>query len=385
MRYRMAGGAKLLVLIAKLLPAVWASSPAQAQGLYLAPEQTEADRVRQLVSRPGSASLSLEFRGYVRGDNNVMAMGGSRSRGALPSHFGGNSAYFSTSKATSASISKGHWSLTVLHGTADLFRGNADAAQTYLDSLSNAWTPTPGSAPEAMMNKSGATRVTFGYAAPLAHGCRTWLTTSVSCIRVSRVQLGALRATTVGSELQGTLSLVTTRGVPRNEVGGLGLSTGCGLVHTMGPDTRIGLWVENLFGRAWIDAVQQVDADINANVVESDADGFLHGLPILSGQITRSALQASLRRNVSLAAARRVGFGDALLLLDNTPEWRASAGLVRRSRGKGFVWALITPAPFCWQLGLDAGGWRLQFGESGLTPSSAYRGVVSIAYRVQLE
>lgn len=369
-----------------LLLLALSSAPALCQSLVVAPSQTEDDRIRLLVGEPSGGPLTLTLRGFWRGDTDVLPLSKGSERHGARRVYHGDSPYFNAYEVQSVEVSRGPWRLCYAWTYADLYQGNADAAQTYLDSQAGTLTGTVGGYPRATMNRTAAIRWQAGYRTPLTllrH--RAELTLNASYLRMQRVQLGALAGATSGDQFAGVLQFLSTLDMPPDETRSDGLSLDAGLAVALDDRWRVAALCENLASRVWQRGLQSITADVATNTIVADGNGFLYGAPLLSGTIGRTNLRTELRRRFDLGAAYRQGHVDWMAFLRYDFDWRVAGGVTRDLGHGSRAWALLWADPFEWQAGIDWRCLRLALGMADIDASATERASVSLAIRIGLE
>jgi hypothetical protein len=359
---------------------------AGAQSLYIAPNDTESERLRRLLTPFSLRPLTLEMRAAGRGDTNVLALSEGDRRHAPRRAFHGEDAYFTAFRSSDLAFSRGAWELRYAWSLADLYRGNRDAGQLYLDSLADTFDPQSTRNPMATMNRSSLSRWQAAYTTPIKMTSgQGSVRVAGNYLRLQRAQFGSLSGNAVGEQFNGALTIQSTRDLPPSETRSHGFSLDLSVNLALTEQWRIGFTCENLFSRVWMRTLQQIEADVKTNTIQADPDGFLFGAPLLSGRISRRSLQSELRRRLECGFAYRQNRRDWLLFVRNDFDWRAAVGASERVGQSGRWWALFWLDPFEWQTGYDAGPWRIQFGLSTLDPESARRAALSIAWVIPLE
>lgn len=359
---------------------------AGAQSLYIAPNDTESDRIRRLLTPFSPRPLTLEMRAAGRGDTSVLALSEGDRRRAPRRSFHGEDAYFAAFRSSDLAFARGAWELRYAWSLADLYRGNRDAGQLYLDSLSDAFDPQSLRSLQATMNRSSLARWQAAYTAPIKMtGGQGSVRIAGNYLRLQRAQFGSLSGSAVGEQFTGALTIQSTRDLPPSETRSHGFSLDLSVNLALSEQWRIGFACENLFSRVWLRTLQQIEADVKTSAIQADPDGFLSGAPLLSGRISRRSLQSELRRRLECGFAYRQDRRDWLLFVRSDFDWRAAVGASERVGRSGRWWALLWLDPFEWQAGYDAGTWRIQFGMSALDPERARRAAISLAWVIPLE
>ncbi len=373
---------RLLVVLILILSGL---RPGWGQPLYIAPAETTADRIRFLVLPPESRPLEIEFHAFAVGDTNVMPLFAGANRSAARQTFNGSHAYFDGYRSYEAAISGGMWRISYASTTADLYQGNRDAAQLYLDSLSNSINPYASMQPQVSMNRTAAIRWRVAYATPIRLVSHyDTLLMAANFLQMQRVQLGNLSGATTGNSFTGNLSILSTLGLPPGETRGYGLSLDMGLALDFGKRWRVEVSVDNLISQVWERHLQEINADVTTNTIQPDANGFLHDVPLLQGSVSSTSLADEIRRQYNAGLAFRQGAQNWLLMVRRDVFWQAGAGFAMRSGREGLWWGLAWLQPFEWQTGFDLGNWQIQFGMSSFVPSSARRATINLLWRIPI-
>ncbi len=360
--------------------------PGLAQSLNVAPSTTEGDRIRRLVGQLQNEPLTITIRGFARGDTDVIPLDKASERHGVRRIYNGTGPYFDAYESESIEASRGLWRFGYSWTRADLYQGNHDAAQVYLDSQSGSLTDAATGSPRATMNKTSATRWQLGYQCPLTiAGHRAELYAAASYLRMQRVQLGSLTGSTTGDAFAGTLSFLSTLDMDPSETHSDGLSVDAGLCVQVDDRWRISLQCENLASRVWQRGLQSIVADVATNTIVADEDGFLYGAPLVSGTTSRTNLRTELRRRIDVGGAYRQDRTSWVAFFHRDFSWRLAGGLTQDLGHGSRWWALLWCEPFEWQAGIDWGMLRLAMGMSDVNASTTERASVSLALRVCLE
>lgn len=364
---------------------LFVSIPADGQALYSAPTTLEGDRIRFLLSSRSYEPAALEFRAFARGDNNVVSLAQGDRRHIGPTLFSGQTAYLSDYHVQGVNWAQGHWRIAVESTAADLYEGNRDAGQLYVDSLSHTVDFHAAIAPQVTMNRSEINRIRAGRAFDLRLGDRAAvLLVTGSLLDVHRFQVGSVTGKNSGGQFVGDLTILTTLGVPPSQTRSPGASLDAALSADVAPRWRASISVENLVGQVWQRKLQRLDVTLKTNAVEPDANGFLHGVPVAQGRISFESADAGLRRRFDAGAAYSGRGNDWLLFISNDFDWRVATGINFQRGRDSRIWALVGFSPFEWQLGFDSSHWRFQFGMSAIDFEQAKRASASLTWRIPL-
>lgn len=369
-------------LILLLLSSI--AAHAYAQDVYLAPARSGGERLLRLAKPEPASGIRLVGWASLTGDNNVLPLSRGDDRRLPPLRHGASNAYFAGSKLGRLGLSVGAWSLTYSSDQADLYKGNRDAAQLYLDSKSGAFDPAALGAPVASMSRSAAARWRVGYLAPVRSGAAQFVVDiGASYVRTQRVQFGRLEGATVGESFTGDLMIESTRPFERPANRGHGFSLDVGGTIRLGPRASAGIWVDNLIGFVDVGHLQVIQSTVKTNQVQTDPDGFLTNAPVLGGTVTERSARLALRRRVDAAAAFSTrGPTWALLYRGDYATWFGAAGIWRLPGGRW--WFALWSRPGQWEAGVDWRGWTAQIGFASANPESARQAVISLGFRQAL-
>lgn len=361
------------------------STHSHAQDLYVAPSLTEADRIRLLTGPTSNQPLSLELRAYGRGDTDVAPIGPGSRKHIGKTELHADRAYLLDFRNTGLALERGRWRAGYFSTQADLYSGNHDAGQIYLDSLAHMVDFTALASPSVNMNRTEADRFDVGYSTPMKiAGRKGALMMTGSYLYFHRIQLGSLQGQTTNGQFHGDLHILTTLGLDPGEHGGDGLSFDTAFALELNPRWRVALSAENLFSYVHQQTLKQIDATVTTNTLEPDGNGFLHGVPLLQGSVSKHSYTGAIRRRLDLGAGYRESGRDWMLWLRNDIDWRLTAAL-NVPRGKsGRIWGMLALAPFEWIAGYDTGNFGVELGLSGTDFDTAKRATIALKYRVAL-
>jgi hypothetical protein len=356
-----------------------------AQSLYSAPTTSEGDRIRFLLDGRASQPTAIEIQALGRADNNVVALARGDRKRIDPTQFRGQATYLSDYHSFGVAWFQGRWQFGIQSTAADLYEGNHDAGQLYLDSLAHAIDLHSAAAPEATMNRSEINRLRIGRAFDFRFGRRGGvLVITGNLLDVHRFQVGSVVGTNTGGQFTGNLTILTTLGVPPSETRSPGASLDAAVSISLAPRWRAAATVDNLSGQVWQRKLQRLDVAVTTNSVEPDSNGFLHGIPLAQGRISLVSATANLQRRIDVGTAYSTQKFDGLLFISDDFDWRVAAGLNFRSSRGSQVWALFGLSPFEWQLGYGSSRWRIQIGMSATDFEQAKRASAAVTLRVPL-
>lgn len=361
-------------------------SPAIGQSLRIAPGDTEDDRIRRLIGELDLRPLTLTIRGFARGDTDVIPLSKGSERHMARRVYPGDAPYFDAYEVHALELERGLWRLSYAWTRADLYQGNRDAAQTYLDSLSDTLADSPLGSPRATMNRTSAIRWQAAYRSPVTIAHRPGgLFVAANYVRMQRVQLGSLTGVTSGERFNGVLSFLSTLDMPPDETHSDGLALDAGLALNVSRNWRLAVQCENLVSRVWQRGLQAITAEVATHTIVTDGDGFLYGAPLVGGATSRTNLQTELRRRIDIGAAYEQSGVHWLAFLHRDFDWRIAFGATR-GIGKGArAWMLFWTDPFEWQAGLDWGMLRFALGMSDMDAATTERATLSAELRIPLE
>ena len=369
-----------------VVPLLLLSMRALGQSLYIAPAATEDDAIRWLIGEPNNRPLTLTLRGYARGDTDVIPLSKGSDRHMARRVYRGDAPYFDAYEVYDVDVYRGLWQLSYAWTRADLYQGNRDAAQTYLDSLSDTLANNSMGSPRATMNRTSAARWQIAYRSPVTiaqHHADLFV--AANYFRMQRVQLGSLTGATSGEQFNGVLRFLSTLDMPPEETHSDGLGLDAGFALTVNRNWRLAVQYENLVSRVWQRGLQAITAQVATNTIVADSDGFLYGAPLLSGTTSRTNLQTELRRRFDLGAAYERNGVHWLAILHHDFDWRFAFGITGGTRAARRLWILLWPDPVEWQAGLDWGMLRVALGMSDLDPAASERATLSVALCIPLE
>lgn len=359
--------------------------PTLGQSLFVTPTQTEFDQIDLLTGFRKSNRLSLEARSRFHYDSNVEDFARAAIHHPSPIQFGGSIGYFTSDQTQEFSIAKGYWQITIANVESELYRGNHDAAQLYLDSVSRTINTNGVYNPNMTLNRSKATRLRVNYTAPIhLRGMRANIQATGNLLSFKRAQLGSLKGSTVNGQFHGDIELKTTLGLPEDQVDSYGASLDTGISFEVRPNLRMSASVENLLGQVWQGRIQHILTTVTTNTLVPNSDGFLQGAPLLSGKVIDEGFQSSIRKRYSFGTAYQNRGCDWLALLNYDFDWRINVGVNMHLKRRQRLWILLCPEPFQWQLGYEIGGLRLQFGISSIDLGTSHRGTAQVSYRLLL-
>lgn len=358
---------------------------ADAQSLPVPPHWTTLEQVNTLLDASPSSRWQLESRTFLRADTNVLPLSLGDDEQLPPLRFEGDRAYFTAYRFKEIALTRNRWTLRYGHGKTDFYDGNSDAAQLYLDALANAVDAHRLYDVNASLHRTRVHRWTLEYAAPLRWQKRQGqVAVALHWLRLHRLQWGTLTGQMRAGQFQGDLHLLTTRGLPANETRSNGLALDIALVVPTDERWRVSVWTQNFLSRLWQRTLQDVTAQVVTNTVEPDADGFLHAVPFLQGQINRRSLRVEAKRRWTLGIAVRQGKGDGLLLLHRDFDWCFSVGYAHRIGGQQRFWFMVQGRRWEWQVGITTRRWQLQLSADHWKPSSARRATLSVGWQLPL-
>jgi hypothetical protein len=354
---------------------------ALGQTVPIPPRWTMNEQVSLLLGNRSSSHQWLTTRAFFHADNNVLPLKLGDEKRLPPLRFVGDRAYFIAYRFKEVALTYRRWTLRYGHGRADLYDGNGDAAQLYLDSLANAPNPMRSYEVVASLNRTRLHRWSLDYEMPLRlNGRRGYLVATLHWLRLSRLQLGTLtgRMDELG-RFQGDLRLLTTRGLPEEETHSNGIALDVAVVVALNERWRMGIWLENLLSQIWQRTLQDITAQVATNVVEPDADGFLHAVPFLQGRVDRRSVTAKAKRRwtLTLSGAQR---RDTWLLLaqQDVEATQVHFGYAWMMREGRWIWVMRSLTKGHWQMGLSLSRWQLLLSTDKFNSKTARRTSLSL-------
>ncbi len=316
-------------------------------------------------------------------DNNVLPLKLGDEKQLPPLRFNGDRAYFVAYRFKELSVTYRRWALRYGHGKADFYEGNGGAAQLYLDAMANVISTTDTYDVVASLNRTRLHRWSLEYVTPLRIGNqKSQLVMTLHWLRLHRLQHGTLTGRMNLGQFRGDLRLLTTRGLPNDEVRSNGLILDVSLLVPIGSDWRLGIWSGNLFSRLWQRTLQDIKAQVATNVVEPDADGFLHAVPFLQGRVDRRSLTTMAKRRWTLALSGSQGQNDWLLLAQRDVNGtQVSLGYAWEIGEGRKVWLMRSFGREQWQIGIDTSRWQLLLATDKFNSGSAKRASLSLAWQ----
>lgn len=364
---------------------VFCEMSATCQSLYVWPAQTDIERIDLLTGTPVSIKFSLKLRDSLHFDTNLedFARAGIRHPKATTYH--GGDGYFTSGQFDEIDFSKGFWEVSHANGSAEIYRANHDGIQLYLDSVSSTINTNFVYNPTATLNRSKGERWRIAYTSPLHVRSHTAaIQIAGNYFQFGRAQFGTLNGATVNGQFHGTIDLDTTVGLQAEQINSQGLSLDIGLSGEILPNVRLGASFENLLGYVWQTHIQKIRTIVTTNTLTPNSDGFLQDVPLLSGEVAQSGKNSEIRTRSNFGLAYHESRHDWLILLDDETDWRAQLGGRFRLGRNARWWALVSPSPFQWQLGIDACGFTMQLGLSSVDIGTSQRATLQVGYRVFL-
>jgi hypothetical protein len=352
-----------------------AMAGASGQTVPIPPRWTAGEQVAFILDDTSLSHRLLTTRAFFHADNNVLPLKLGNEKRLPPLRFGGDRAYFVAYRFKELSVTYRRWTLRYGHGKADFYEGNGDAAQLYLDAMANAINPTGTYDVVASLNRTRLHRWSLDYAAPFRlNGRRGYFIVTLHWLRLHRLQRGTLTGRMNFGQFRGDLRLLTTRGLPDEETQSNGIAMDVAVVIPIGQGWQLGIWSENLFSRLWQRTLQDITAQVATNVVEPDADGFLHAVPLLQGRVDRRSLTAVAKRRWALALSAPQGRNDWLLLAQRDADGTQASLGYAWAMGKGRrVWLMRSLTRERWQLGVSLPRWQLFLSTDKFNSASAKR------------
>jgi len=322
----------------------------------------------------------LELRMYAFADTNVRPL---TERGAA-ADFRGAHAYFRNASLSEARLRLNRWELRLNYGQADDYAGNRGAAQLFLEAEGQKLLPDTAYPVAATLNRSAVRSWTLAYhGAWNAPNLKGHYSVGLSFLNLQRVQLGWLQGQKQGDVFAGNLTLLTTRGVPTQTIGGEGYALSAGVVLES-DDWTLGVSVQNLWSHLRVRQMQRIESDVRVNRLVPDEDGFLRAPPALEGRVENFSIQRAARPHTEIALWRMGKAASVGLLAFCESEWRVGIAL-SQTRRQSTVWAAYwQPYPTLW-LGYEQSHWHITVGADFWNGSALRRFYVELGWRVPVE
>ncbi len=329
---------------------------AHSQALFVAPHQTPSEWLNLLtqeVHKPSPrARVSTHL--VMFGDTNVQPLlqkkSSAQNSSASQGYFGGYRAY-------RVSLTRANWRLSYSWELADLYEGNQGAVRLYKEASQNALNPDTHYPVHATLNRSALSRWAIEYLGSYQQkGLTCFYTIELWGAFVRRAQQGTLQGEKNGDQFQGELTLNTTRGVPPSHVEGYAFGLDVGILAYWETGWSAGIHVANLWGIARINWVQTIRAEVMVNQLRPDAEGFLRGVPLLSGRIERNQLACSIDPSLQIGLAYQPSPEVHLALLgEHLHRWRWGVSAVHHPTGG---WITLWSEPIALQIGYQRSPWK---------------------------
>ena len=346
-------------IVAFMMMAVMAK--AVGQTVPIPPRWTTNEQVTFLLDNRLPEYRLLTARMLFHVDNNVLPLKLGDRKQLPPLQFVGDRAYFIAYRFKEVAFTYRRWTLRYGYGKADFYDGNGDAAQLYLDAMANVINPMRTYEIVASLNRTRLHRWSLDYATSFRlHGRQGYFVTTIHWLRLSRLQWGTLTGRMDLGQFRGDLRLLTTRGLPEEEARSNGIALDAAVVFSLNDRWRVGVWVENLLSQIWQRTLQDITAQVTTNVVEPDADGFLHAVPFLQGRVDRRSLTVAVKRRWVFALSRTQGQTGWLFRAQRDIEGtQVSLGHTWTVGDGRRVWLMRSLTKGGWTIGLSLSRWQL--------------------------
>ncbi len=309
---------------------------ANAQPLELPPIWNEVQCVRQMSMPVPDAGRRLETDFHLLAHTNVRPL---LKKEKMAGELSGGRGYYRFATLQEIHLSMGSWRLRYAFGVADRYDGDSGAVQLYLYGVDAVAIPTEDVAVQAFLNRSAVNRWTIEHEAPVRSGAGMGKLVVAGSLYLSRrVQQGRLEGMWQNAQFNGNMVLDSTRGLDPAEARSVGAGIHLALSLPLSEQWQVGFWGENLLGRIWQRKIRRITAQVQANTIVPDADGFLHAAPLLSGRIDDLSRDLSLRRRYTIGLAYRRTGETWLAFASCDGGWRFAVG--RTLPGGWLLWNL---------------------------------------------
>ncbi len=332
-------------------------SVACAQRVLVAPHRTPSEWLSLLTqeSPPPSQNTKVATRLVGFGDTNVQPL---LQKKPIPTDSAPSHGYFGGYRVYQVSLTRAHWRLIYSWELADLYEGNQGAVRLYQEASQNTLNPDTRYPVHATLNRSALSRWAVEYLGSYrGKGLTCLYTIGVWGAFVRRVQQGTLQGEKEGDQFEGSLLLNTTRGVPPSHIEGYAFGVDVELLVYWEGGWSAGIHLANLWNTARVNWMQTIIADVAVNQLRPDAEGFLRGVPLLSGRTERNRLTRSIEPSLQIGIVSPASSGLRLALLgERFYRWRWGAGAIHPASRS---WAILWDKPLALQVGYQHAPWSV--------------------------
>lgn len=316
------------------------------------------------------------------GENNLTPLSW-LDRGKYPVQgYSDGMAFFQGYTVNELKLAEGNWGLSYSSEDASLFGANPSGARLFLYAMSGMNGPFTAINANVTMNRVDGARTSLTYDTPVGNGTRKGhVSFAVDWWALRRVQYGSLTGSMQNGVFDGTLDLITSRGLNNPATRNYAISFDASASYPLSRKVQLGVWVENLFSQAWLGSMQEIKAHVVTNTLVPDAQGFLHAPPILSGSDTPVSSQKALWRRMDIGASWLDGRNQWIGFISHDRNWQYGLGLTKPAWSGARWTAMMWEEPFMPQLGLQSGPWNVEFGASSLDFNRVRDADVMISFR----
>ncbi len=358
---------------------------ARSQDLYTAPNQSSLEKIKELLNDTPSKTLSVTLKTLALGENNLVPLSWlNRSKYPVQGYSNGT-AFFQGYTVNEVKLSKGNWRLSYSSEDSSLFDANPSGAKLFLYAMSGMNGTLTALDAKVTMNRADGARTCLTYVTSFGNSLQKGhVSFAVDWWALRRVQYGSLTGNMQNGVFDGTLDLITSRGLNDPAARDYAISFDTSVSYPLSNSLSLGVWIENLFSQAWLGSLQEIKAHVVTNTLIPDAQGFLHAPPILSGSDSSVTSQRELWRRMDIGAAWHEGRCEWTGFLSHDRNWQCGLGLTKPA-WKGARWTAMTwEDPFLQQIGLQSGPWNVEFGASSLDFNRVRDADVMISFRAAL-
>jgi|GEM_PF-2626175 len=356
---------------------------AWSQDLYTAPNQSAVEKIRELLNDTPSQTLSVTLKTMAFGENNLVPLSW-LNRNTYPVQWYSNgTAFFQGYMVDEVKLSKGNWRLSYSSEDSSLFNANPSGAKLFLYAMSGMNGSLTAPDAKVTMNRVDGARTSLAYVTSFGNSpSKGHVRFAVDWWALRRVQYGSLMGSMQNGVFDGTLDLITSRGLNDPAARDYAISFDTSVSYPLSNSLSLGVWFENLFSQAWLGSLQEIKAHVVTNTLVPDAQGFLHAPPVLSGSDTTVTSHKALWRRMDIGAAWHSGRCEWIGFLSHDRNWQCGIGLSKPA-WKGARWTAMTwEDPFLQQIGLQSGSWNVEFGASSLDFNRVRDADVMISFRI---
>lgn len=304
----------------------------QAQTALLPPSRSDADYLLRLTIPIGETRSQSRYERRYLWSNNVLAISEGNRKTIEPREVTTNTPFYMTDKLTRFEFRYRQWNLEYADGTVSQIRGNADAAQLWLDSKAKNIDQQRFYRPFAVERKGHWRWLGVRYTSPFrATQAGGEVTVGIRYLLCRRFRDGWLSATHFNNRLLGEMRFFSSRGIGLQAPSGKGFAVDLTATFGWAQKWRGLIAIEGLLGEVHWKRLREVVAFIDTGAFAQDPEGFIRDLPFLVGRERHLSLRRSVDRQWVLGLSQQhrhwswaVMFADRI----GKPNWHL--GIVRR-------------------------------------------------------